>query len=151
MVKESPLCQKNQWKVCNVGSMSPWKILITQKKHPEHYKKWILRAFSSVSVTSWYLMNSGLLVCNISILHESFLNWSIWLIDGTLTGSSTPSQSGPGSNDNEGVHVSIRLIAVPYKENSRFGACSIYLFWCYYSCYLYRKLRHAQLSQWRLR
>ena len=28
---------------------------------------------------------------------------SIWLIDRTLSGASTPGQSGPGSNSNEGV------------------------------------------------
>ena len=31
-------------------------------------------------------------------------NSSIWLIDGTLSGASTPGQSGPGSEGNEGVH-----------------------------------------------
>ena len=28
---------------------------------------------------------------------------SIWLIDRTLSGATTPGQSGPGSDDNEGV------------------------------------------------
>ena len=28
---------------------------------------------------------------------------SIWLIDRTLSGATTPGQNGPGSNDNEGV------------------------------------------------
>ena len=46
--------------------------------------------------------------------------------------------------------VSIRLIDVVYKKNSRFSACSIYLFRCYYGCYLYTKLRQVRLSQWRL-
>ena len=31
------------------------------------------------------------------------LNRTIRLIDGTLTGITIPNQSGPGSNDNEGV------------------------------------------------
>ena len=30
-------------------------------------------------------------------------NFSIWPIDGTLSGATTPAQSGPGSNGNEGV------------------------------------------------
>ena len=30
-----------------------------------------------------------------------WLNSSVWPIDGTLTGTITPSQSGPGSNGNE--------------------------------------------------
>ena len=30
-------------------------------------------------------------------------NSSIWLIDWTLSGATTPGQSGPGSNGNEGV------------------------------------------------
>ena len=41
---------------------------------------------------------------NISIEYESCLNRSIWLIDGTLTGTTTtPDQSEPGSNDNESI------------------------------------------------
>ena len=32
-----------------------------------------------------------------------FLNRSIWLIDRTLTGTTTPGQSGPASNDKEKV------------------------------------------------
>ena len=31
------------------------------------------------------------------------MNSSIWPIDGALTGATTPDQSGPGNNDNEGV------------------------------------------------
>ena len=43
-------------------------------------------------------------------------NNSIWLIDGTLTGATTPGQSGPASNDNEGVlHI---------LQSSRTGAPS---------------------------
>ena len=30
-------------------------------------------------------------------------NSSIWLLDSTLSGATTPGQSGPGSNDNESV------------------------------------------------
>ena len=40
---------------------------------------------------------------------------SIWLIDGILTGTTSPGQSRPGSNDNEGVrhmrHFSLSFIA----------------------------------------
>ena len=39
----------------------------------------------------------------ISIKYEQFSNKSIWPIDGTLTGTTTLSQSAPGSNDNEMV------------------------------------------------
>ena len=38
-----------------------------------------------------------------------FLNRPIWLIDGTLTGNTTPSQSRPGSNDNEGVLNTLQI------------------------------------------
>ena len=36
--------------------------------------------------------------------YKSFLNRSIWPIDETQRRSTTPGQSAPGSNDNEGVH-----------------------------------------------
>ena len=39
----------------------------------------------------------------INIRIRTILNISIWLIDGTLTGTTTPGQSEPGSNCNEGV------------------------------------------------
>ena len=43
-------------------------------------------------------------------------NNSIWTIDGTLTGSTTPSESEPGSNSNEEVFL------IP--ENSKTTASS---------------------------
>ena len=56
---------------------------------------------------------------------KRWLNISIWLFDGTLTGTTTPGQSGPGSNGHEGVlHIPqnfmtgatpIRCILVPYQ------------------------------------
>ena len=36
-------------------------------------------------------------------IYRKLLNISIWPIDGTQTGITTPDQSGPESNDNEGV------------------------------------------------
>ena len=48
----------------------------------------------------------------------------------------------------EGLHKIVRCL---YKENSRFGACSIYLFRCYYGRYSHMKLRRVRLNQWRLR
>ena len=38
---------------------------------------------------------------SIPIKYEYFLNRSIWPMDGTLTRTTTPDQSGPGSNGNE--------------------------------------------------
>ena len=35
--------------------------------------------------------------------YSKWLNSSIWPIDGSLTGTTTLGQSGPGSNGNEGV------------------------------------------------
>ena len=46
-----------------------------------------------------------------SIEYELFLKRSILLKDGTLLSTITPSQSGPGSNDNEGISHS------PYLQN----------------------------------
>ena len=38
----------------------------------------------------------------------SIVNNSIWLIDGTLIGTTTPGQSGPGSNNNKEIlHTSL--------------------------------------------
>ena len=39
----------------------------------------------------------------IAIIFHERLDRSIWSIVGTLTGSMTPEQDGPGSNDNEEV------------------------------------------------
>ena len=33
----------------------------------------------------------------------NFQNWSIWHLDGTLTGTNNPGQSGTGINDNEKI------------------------------------------------
>ena len=41
--------------------------------------------------------------CKNSKLSQPRLS-SIWPIDSTLSGATTSSQSGPGSNGNEGVH-----------------------------------------------
>ena len=35
--------------------------------------------------------------------HSKWLNISVWPIDGTLRGPTKLSQSGPGSNSNEGI------------------------------------------------
>ena len=43
------------------------------------------------------------LFLNGPIKHEWISNICIWLIDGILTGSTNPGQSGPGSNGNEEV------------------------------------------------
>ena len=45
---------------------------------------------------------------------RKLLHISIWLIDGTLTDSTTPGQREPGSNDNEGIRHSF--------QSSRTGA-----------------------------
>ena len=37
------------------------------------------------------------------IIFNKRLNSSIWLVDGTLTGTTTPNQKGSDSNDNERV------------------------------------------------
>ena len=38
------------------------------------------------------------------------MNSSIWAMDGTQSGNTNPNQSGPGSNENEGVlHISLKL------------------------------------------
>ena len=39
----------------------------------------------------------------IPIEYKSFFNKSIWPIDETLTGTTTPGQGGPGSNGNKEV------------------------------------------------
>ena len=40
---------------------------------------------------------------NLVIWHQVFLFNIIWLIDGILTGTTIPDQSGPGSNSNEEI------------------------------------------------
>ena len=52
-------------------------------------------------------VNSLFLAANVfmkfKIILNIILNRYIWLLDGTLTGTTTPSQSGPGSNGYEGI------------------------------------------------
>ncbi len=43
---------------------------------------------------------------------------SIWPIDRTLSGATTPGQSGPGSDNDEGVRE-IRINCFPKKKNER--------------------------------
>ena len=50
------------------------------------------------------MMNSSISSNSIEmIFHKSFVFTDIWPIDKTLSGSATPDQSRPGSDDNEGV------------------------------------------------
>ena len=49
------------------------------------------------------IKDNGYKVSSISIGCEWFLNRSFWSIDGTVTGTTTSGQRGPGSNSNEGV------------------------------------------------
>ena len=49
--------------------------------------------------------------------YSKLLYISIWLIDGTLAGTTTQGQSGPRSNDNEGVlHILQTLRMVPHHQ-----------------------------------
>ena len=50
------------------------------------------------------------------IEYEWFLDSSIWLIDGTTTGISTSSQSGPWSNDNAGVLHNFYIKTFKYEH-----------------------------------
>ena len=59
-------------------------------------------------------------------MYRKWLNISIWSIDGTLTGTTTPGQSKPGSNGNEEVlyipqssrtKVSLSYVLVSYLEH----------------------------------
>ena len=43
------------------------------------------------------------MVLIIPVKYESFLNISIWAIDETLLGITTPGQGGPGSNGCKGI------------------------------------------------
>ena len=48
----------------------------------------------------WYMISH--------IEFKIFANRSIWPTDGTLTGTTTLGQNGPGINDNEGVIYTLR-------------------------------------------
>ena len=55
----------------------------------------------------FYLYTNGYKYCDVILknrlnISDSFAKISIWLIDGTLKGTTILSQSGPGSNINEG-------------------------------------------------
>ena len=57
--------------------------------------------------THWVILCRKRFYLRTHIIYEQFFYklkfWSIYPIDGTLTGATTPGQSGPGSNGNEGV------------------------------------------------
>ena len=55
------------------------------------------------------------------IEYESFLNKSIWLIHGTLTGTKTFVQNGRGSNDNES------LLNIPHIFRNRASSSNVIL------------------------
>ena len=50
-----------------------------------------------------------------------FLNRSILPIDGTLTGITTPGQSGPGNNGNEGILLTDRALEVEFHYQMQFS------------------------------
>ena len=52
---------------------------------------------------------------SISIEYKKFLNWSIWPIDRNLTGTTTLSQSGPGSNGKDGA---LHILQISKTETS---------------------------------
>ena len=55
------------------------------------------------NVTSFANINSFICTQLIGFKYSKLLNSSIWPIDGTLTGTNTPSLSVPGNNGNEEV------------------------------------------------
>ena len=57
------------------------------------------------------------MVSNIPIQYIYFSNGSIWPMNGTLTGTTTPGPSGPRSNGNEGVHLPPR----PSKKKKKWS------------------------------
>ena len=66
--------------------------------------------------------------------YEAFLKRYIWRRDGTLTGSTTPGQSEPGSNGNKGVlqtplnlSFTIRCSLVPSPGHLFFGEWRVLL------------------------
>ena len=59
-------------------------------------------------IVSWVLF----LFQTILFTRIKFLNKSTWSINGTLTGTTTPSESGPESNGNEGVLHTPQFIRV---------------------------------------
>ena len=61
----------------------------------------------SLHTVKWFQVlicnTNNLTLFNFSIVKCS--NSSIWSIEGTLRGTTTPGQSGPGSNGNEGIPI----------------------------------------------
>ena len=75
-------------------------------------------------------MSQSSFVCTQSNGFKSrkWLNISIWLIDGTLTGTTTLGQSGPGNNGNKGVlHIlqSSRTEVSPLGGLVSYQGCSL--------------------------
>ena len=62
------------------------------------------------------------------IVFSKWLNLYIWPIDGTLIGSTTPNQSGPKSNGNEGVLCSPQTVGLKPHHQIQFSVRIGYLF-----------------------
>ena len=54
------------------------------------------------------------------MISSEWLNSSIWSIDGTLTGTTVPDQSGPRSNSNEGVLHILKSFRIEASQSDVF-------------------------------
>ena len=96
----------------------PTTITITPRALQHHYTRGILPPASTLFLHLHLLLWFLVLLCNINnstviFLHTvKWLNSSIWPIDGTLIGTTTPDQNGPGSNANK------RVLCIPWRSSN---------------------------------
>ena len=83
--------------------------------------------------------------------HIKWFNNSIWPMNGTTTGTTTPSQSGPGSNDyGKVLHTPQRswTEASPYLGHLLGGGVCIPLLRCSWCILLLRRIRPCKYECW---
>ena len=104
--------------ICQTLSCYLKLIILFSINHFLHTFKWFQALLFSISNSIYqvFLSNTNNLYAavwfKVTIITSKRLNSSIWPIDGTLTGTSSPNQSGPESNSHEGVLHILQILRV---------------------------------------
>ena len=85
----------------------------TNNLHTVAWFQVFLSNINNFYIVIYFQVTNNNPLSTIHILKWWFLNSSMWTTDGTQTDTTTPSQSGPGSNDNEWQRMSDSSLSRP--------------------------------------